>query len=67
LSDDSASSSSHKRKSSSSRKAKIVQEDRSGGASEPYWKLDATYNRYFHSDADGNITWAEDEGQSSLA
>lgn len=67
-SDDSASSSSQKRKSSSSRgcnsKAKTVQDDRSGGVNEPYWKLDATYNRYFHSDGDGNITWAEDEGES---
>lgn len=66
-SDDSASSSSQKRKYSSSRgrdgKAKSVQ-DRDGGS---YWKLDPTYNRYFHSDADGNITWAEDEGQSSSA
>ncbi len=65
-SDDSASSSSQKRKSSSSRgrnsKAKSVQEDRSGGAVGSYWKLDATYNRHFHSDANGNITWAEEEG-----
>jgi hypothetical protein len=65
-SDDSASSSSQKRKTSSSRarnsKAKSVQEDPNGGANRPYWKLDATYNRYFHSDADGNITWAEEEG-----
>jgi hypothetical protein len=70
-SDDSASSSSQKRRSSSSRgrngKVKIVQEDRNSGANESYWKLDATYNRYFHSDADGNIIWAEDEGQSSSA
>jgi hypothetical protein len=69
-SDDSASSSSQKRKSSSSRgrngKAKTVQ-DRNGGANESHWKLDATYNRYFHSDADGNIIWAEDDGQSSSA
>jgi hypothetical protein len=69
-SDDSANSRSHKRKSSSSRgrngEAKTVQ-DCNGGANESYWKLDATYNRYFHSDADGNITWAEDEGQLSLA
>ncbi|KAK5013183.1 hypothetical protein LTR60_003999 [Cryomyces antarcticus] len=70
-SDDPTSSSSQKRKSSSSRgrnsKAKTAQEDRSGGVNESYWKLDATYNRYFHSDGDGNITWAEDEGQSSSA
>ena len=60
---DSASSNSQKRKSSSSRgpKARSVPEDHSGGASGTYWKLDATYNRYFHSDADGNITWAEEE------
>ncbi|KAH8593092.1 hypothetical protein B0O99DRAFT_653493 [Bisporella sp. PMI_857] len=68
-SDDSASSSSQKRKLSSSRgrnsKAITVQEDRSGGVNEPYWKLDAICNRYFHSDGDGNITWAEDEGESS--
>ena len=70
LSDDSPSSSSQKRKYSSSRgrdgKAKSVQ-DRNGGVNDSYWKLDATYNRYFHSDADGNITWAKDERQSSSA
>jgi len=43
-------------------KAKSVQENRSGGAVGSYWKLDATYNRYFHSDVNGNITWAEEEG-----
>ncbi|KAG9234214.1 hypothetical protein BJ875DRAFT_534914 [Amylocarpus encephaloides] len=69
-SDDSASSSSQKRKSPSrgrNSKAKPVQEDRSGGVNETYWKLGATYNRYFHSDGDGNITWAEDEGEPSSA
>ncbi|CAD6447926.1 dc4a75fa-256f-481d-b30a-852f5b3d22cc [Sclerotinia trifoliorum] len=43
------------------------QVDGIGGLTGPYWTLAAASNRYFHVDENGNITWRDDEDESSSA
>ncbi|KAF7867310.1 hypothetical protein EAF04_005393 [Stromatinia cepivora] len=70
-SDDSTNSSRQKRKSSPfpgrNGQVNTAQEDSIGGVTEPYWKLAATSNRYFHVDENGNITWKDDGNELSSA
>jgi hypothetical protein len=54
LSDGSVTGGKKRKSSPSSRNSSSMQ------AEEPYWKWDPTYNRYFHLDLEGNITWAEE-------
>ncbi|KAG8417266.1 hypothetical protein J3459_012472 [Metarhizium acridum] len=74
-SDSSATSSGKRRKSSSSRRTGSRSSSgisnnvpaQEGGRDKPYWEWDETTGNWFHANANGTLTWAEQAGQSSSA
>ncbi|KAJ2898295.1 hypothetical protein MKZ38_004020 [Zalerion maritima] len=67
-SDDSATSSGKRHKSSSSRRNSSRSDSAQGQSREedkPYWEWDETARQWFHTNADGTVDWAEQEGQPS--